>query len=77
VIESKNLNKGGHKMNMHAKAWVKNAFNQWWKLWGYETKKLIANLSEDENFVMTLVDMLSNFVLQVAKKDGNMYPPTM
>jgi type VI protein secretion system component VasA len=40
-------------------------------------KKLIANLSKDENFVMALVDMLSIFVLQVAKKDGNIYPPTM
>ncbi len=41
-------------------------------------KHLIANLFENENFVMTLVDdMLSIFVLQVVKKDGNMYPPTI
>jgi hypothetical protein len=40
-------------------------------------KNFIANLSKDENFVMALADMLSIFVLQVAKKDGNMYPLTM
>ncbi len=39
AIESENLNGGGQKTNKHAKAWVKNAFNQWWKFWGYETKK--------------------------------------
>jgi hypothetical protein len=29
AIESENLNGGGQKTNKHAKAWVKNAFNQW------------------------------------------------
>jgi hypothetical protein len=39
--------------------------------------KSIANLFEDEGLIKDLVDMISSFVLQVAKKDGNLYPPTM
>jgi len=37
---------------------------------------LIANFSKDEFFVKDVVDMLLYFVLQVIKKDGNMYLPT-
>jgi hypothetical protein len=29
AIESKNINRDSHKTNKHAKAWVKNVFNQW------------------------------------------------
>jgi hypothetical protein len=29
AIELENLNKNGHNTNKRAKAWVKNAFNQW------------------------------------------------
>jgi hypothetical protein len=36
----------------------------------------IANLFKDENFVPKLVDILSLFVFQVAKKDGSLYLPT-
>jgi len=35
----------------------------------------IANLSEDENFVPKLIDILSLFVFQDAKRDGSLYPP--
>jgi hypothetical protein len=38
--------------------------------------KFIANLSKDEGLIKDFVDMLSSFVLQVSKKDGNIYPPT-
>jgi hypothetical protein len=37
------------------------------------TQKLIANLSKNEKSIKDLVDMLSSFVLQVAKKDNNPY----
>jgi hypothetical protein len=36
-------------------------------------EKLITNLSENEESIKDLVDMLSSFVLQVAKKDDNLY----
>jgi hypothetical protein len=43
---------------------------------GYDIDKSIENLFEDEYFVKDLIDMLSSFILQVAKIDGNLYPPT-
>jgi hypothetical protein len=39
--------------------------------------KLIFDLFEDEGSFKNLVDMLSISVLQVAKKDGSFYPPTI
>ncbi len=36
----------------------------------------ITNLSKKEESVKGLVNMLCLFVLQVVKKDNNMYPPT-
>jgi hypothetical protein len=39
-------------------------------------ERSITKLSKDENFVPKLVDILSLFVFQVAKKDGSLYPPT-
>jgi hypothetical protein len=34
--------------------------------------KSIVNMFEDEGLIKDLVDMLLSFVLQVAKKDGNL-----
>ncbi len=42
----------------------------------FDTTRSIANLLEDEFCINNLVDMLSFFVLQVAKKNGSMYPLT-
>jgi hypothetical protein len=42
----------------------------------FDKTRSIANFLEDESFVKNLVDMLSFFVLQVAKINGSMYPPT-
>lgn len=49
--------------------WAKNAFDEWWEFWGFNTKKLIANLVEDGKIIMELMDMLAMFIRQVAKKD--------
>jgi hypothetical protein len=38
--------------------------------------KSISNIFESEGSIKNSVDMLSIFVLQVAKKDGSPYPPT-
>jgi hypothetical protein len=38
--------------------------------------KSITNFLKDESYVKNMVDMLSSFVLQVANKNGSMYPPT-
>ncbi len=43
---------------------------------GVTIERLIIDLFKDENYVTTLIDMLSIFVLQVAKKINNLCPPT-
>jgi hypothetical protein len=58
-----------------AKLWAINAFNEWKVLRGLDTTRSIAYLLKDEYFVKDLVDMISSFILQVAKKDGSLYPP--
>jgi hypothetical protein len=44
-------------------------------LW-FDMTKSIFDLFEDEGSVKNFVDMLPIFVLQVAKKDDSLYPPT-
>jgi hypothetical protein len=52
----------------HVESWGKNAFNEWRVFCGFNMKKPNVDLFNDENFVMNIVDMLSCFVIQVAKK---------
>jgi hypothetical protein len=52
-------------------------FDEWKVFHSLDTTRSIANLLENESFVKDLVNMLSSFVLQVVKKDGSLYPPTM
>jgi hypothetical protein len=56
---------------------VKNAFDEWKIFCGLHTTGSIIDLLEDEYSIKDLVDMLSFFVLQVAKKDSNLHLPTM
>jgi hypothetical protein len=51
---------------------VKNVFDEWRVFCGFDTKKSIIDLLEDES---SIKDMLSSFILQVAKKDGSLYLP--
>jgi len=74
--EVDNVIKVVKKVNKHTKLRAKNAFDEWRIFCGFDTIRLIVDLLEDESFVKNLMDMLSSFVLQVAKKDGNMYPLT-
>jgi hypothetical protein len=74
VIDDKdleNVNKGGQRVSKHAELWANNAFDKWRIFLGFDTNKLIANLLEDEYSIKDLVDMLSSFVLQVAKQDDS------
>jgi hypothetical protein len=59
-----------------AKLWAINVFNGWKVLRGLDITRSIAYLLKDEYFRKDMVDMISSFVLQVAKKDGSLYPPT-
>ncbi len=74
--EVDNVNKGGRRINKHVELWAKNAFDEWKVFRGFDTTSSIVDLSKNESSIKNLVDMLSSFILQVAKKDGNMYPPT-
>ncbi len=67
--EVDNVNKGGRIVNNHIEILTKNAFDEWKVLCGFDTtRSLIIDISEDESSLNNLVDMLSSFVLQVAKK---------
>jgi hypothetical protein len=39
--------------------------------------KFIVDLFENEDNLKDLMDMVSLFVMQVAKKNDNLYPPTI
>jgi hypothetical protein len=49
--------------------WAKNAFDEWWDFWDFDTKKFIIYLAKDEQTMMELEDMLSTFILPIAKND--------
>ncbi len=70
--ENENVNKGGRRVNKHVELWVKNVFDEWRVFCGFDTKKSIIDLLEDES---SIKDMLSSFILRVAKKDGSLYLP--
>jgi hypothetical protein len=64
----KNVNKGGRRMNKHVELWAKNVFDEWKLFDGFNTTKSIVDLSEDEGLIRDLVNILSSFILQVAKR---------
>jgi hypothetical protein len=78
IVEKKlqNVNKGGQRTSIHVKMWAKNAFDEWWEFWDFDTKKSIIYLAKDEETMMELEDMLSMFILQIAKNDGSLNLPT-
>jgi hypothetical protein len=39
--------------------WAKNAFDEWWEFWGFDTKKSIIYVAKYEQTMMELEDMLS------------------
>jgi len=69
----KNVNKGGRRVSKHVELSAKNVFDEWKLFDGFNTTKFIVDLSKDESSIKDLVDMLSSFILQVAKKDDNLY----
>jgi len=60
--------------NIHSKIWVANAFNAWQKSKKLDTSLLIVDLHASNPKL--LVSYLSNFLLEVAKNNGELYPPT-
>ncbi len=71
-----NLNNGGQKMSKDVKLQTNNDIDECNVFRGFDTRKCIVNIFEDETFVEDLVNKLS-FFLQLAKEDDNLYPLTM
>ncbi len=61
-------------MSKHVEFWAMNVFNEWIPFHGFDTTKFITNLFEDEGSIKDLEDMLSSFVLYIAKKNGSLHP---
>jgi hypothetical protein len=57
-------------VNKHVELWAMNVLYEWRFL---DARKFIVDMSKDKGSIKDLVDMLSSFVLQVAKKDGSLY----
>jgi hypothetical protein len=73
--EVEHVNKRGQRIKKNVELWARNAFDDYKVFHGFDTMKSITYLSKDEFSIKYLVDMISSFVLQVVKKDGNMYIP--
>ena len=72
--ELKNTEQGGERRSGHSENWAKNAFDEWRRFRGYSTEKTIRELSEEPD-ICGFVELLKNFMLQVTKQDGTLYPP--
>ena len=71
--ELENIAVGGERKSSHFKLRATNAFDEWRRFWGYSTKKYIGEMSEEED-IRDFVKLLVEFVLQVNKQDGSLYP---
>jgi hypothetical protein len=60
-------------MTKHVGLWAMNVFNEWKPFHGFDTMKCIT---KDEGSIKYIKDMLSSFVLYVAKKNGRLHFPT-
>jgi hypothetical protein len=47
--------------------WTRNVFDEWWVFNGFNIKKLIVDLFQDEDFVMNLVEMILFFFTSCKK----------
>ena len=65
---------GGERRSRHSEKWAENTFDEWRRFRGYSTEKTIGELSEAED-IRDFVQLLKNFMLQVTKQDGSLYPP--
>jgi len=72
--EKDKLFEGGQKLNKDVKLQSNNDIDECNVFRGFDTKKCILDIFEDETFVEDLVNKF--FFLQLAKED-NLYFPTM
>jgi hypothetical protein len=73
--ELENVKAGGCCCNIHFEIWATNPFDAWWKYKKLDTSLLIIELHASEPKL--LVNYLLDFLLQVTKKNGELYPPIM
>jgi len=72
--ELQNVMKGGRRRSSQSENWARKAFDEFRKFKEYSIESSIEDLSEAAD-VVPLVDMLQLFMLQVAKRNGELYPP--
>jgi hypothetical protein len=60
-------------VSKHVKLWTMNVFNERRPFHGFDTMKFLL---EDEGLIKDLENMLSSFVLYVAKQNVNLHLPT-
>jgi len=66
--------RGGRQWSSHFENWARKAFDDFRRFKGYSIELRIEDLSEAED-IIPLIDMLQLFMLQVAKRNGDLYPP--
>ncbi len=67
-----NVRKGGYRENKYDKLWAKNAFDKGRRFWGFDIKKCMIDLYENEDTMKSLVDA-SLICPSMAKQDGKLY----
>ena len=67
--EVQNVETGGCRRSKHSQTWARKAFDAWRRYKTYDTSQSIEDLSETD--VKSLVNLLHDFMLQVAKKIGS------
>jgi hypothetical protein len=75
VEEMEAVRKGGVRRSEASEKWAARAFDDWREFRGFSIEKSIGDLFEEAD-LKPFVDMLVRFVLEVKKKDGQLYHPT-
>lgn len=67
-LEQKDVDGGGDKKSKHIEKWVENTFHAWRLERGFPINKSIGDLCDESN-LCPFASMLSQFVVEVRKKD--------
>jgi hypothetical protein len=69
------VNRGGKRRSVNTENWANNTFAEWCAFKGFSTNLSIADMSELPD-IQPFTEMLSNFFMEVVKRDGSQYPPS-
>jgi hypothetical protein len=74
IIELENVRRGGARKSEATEKWATRSFDDWQVFRGLSTEKNIGELSEELD-LRPFVNLLTKFMLEVKKKDGELYHP--